>query len=262
MGGQLVETTSTRTWVNLYKPKAVARFRLIGFPYAGCGASIFSSWGDLLPPDVELVPVQLPGRENRLQETPFADIFLLVETLAAALRPYTDLPFAFFGHSMGALIAYELARYWQRNGDTTPLRVMVSGLRAPHLPSRFPPLHGLPDDTLARELHQRYGGIPAVIMNDPELLRLFLPILRADITIVETYAYRAAEPLNCPLSVFGGQQDTVVSELELAAWSIHTRGTCSLRMFPGNHFFVQSSRLPLLRAICNDLEEHWIAPMG
>jgi len=211
----------------------------------------------MLPSHVEIIPVQLPGRENRLRDTPYDQVSPLVDTLAEVLWPYLTSPFAFFGHSMGALIAFELTRQLRRKFGIGPAHLFVSGHRAPHLHNPFPALHKLPDPHFVHELQNRYGGIPDVILKDPELLLTFLPALRADLKMVESYAYLDDRPLDCPLSVFGGLQDTVVSQHEIAAWRHHTLGKFSVRMLLGDHFFVHKSQAHLVGAIAQDLTRHF-----
>jgi medium-chain acyl-[acyl-carrier-protein] hydrolase len=207
----------------------------------------------MLPSDVDLVPIQLPGRESRWREKTYDGIDALVDAMAHDLQPYFDVPFVFFGHSMGALVAFEMARFVSRVYGRTPAHLFVSGHRAPHLPSRFPSLHHLPDDTFVREMQSRYGGIPDAILQDAELLSLFLPTLRADMKMIETYRYIAGSPLDCPLSVFGGWQDKIVNEAELDAWRQYTSQSVALRMFPGDHFYMQAHLALLMQAITEAL---------
>lgn len=256
-------TTLTRTsaarsgmWIPQPRPKPGAHLRLFGFPSAGTGASAYRNWSNVLPSHVEFIPVQLPGRENRLRDTAYDQVAPLVATLAEVLWPYLTPPFAFFGHSMGALIAFELTRHLRREFGISPAHLFISGHRAPHLHNPFPALHKLPDPNFVQELQNRYGGIPEVILKDPELLQTFLPVLRADLKLVESYAYLDDRPLDCPLSVFGGLQDTVVSQHEIAAWRRQTFGKFTVRMFPGDHFFVQKSQAQLVGAIAQDLTRH------
>ncbi len=187
---------------------------------------------------------------------PYDQVSPLVDTLAEVLWPYLTSPFAFFGHSMGALIAFELTRQLRRKFGIGPAHLFVSGHRAPHLHNPFPVLHQLPDPHFVQALQNRYGGIPDVILKDPELLQTFLPVLRADLKLVESYAYLDDRPLDCPLSVFGGLQDTIVSQREIAAWQYQTLGACTVRMLPGDHFFVQKSQAQVVGAIAQDLTRH------
>jgi medium-chain acyl-[acyl-carrier-protein] hydrolase len=242
------------SWVACPRPNPRARRRLFCFPFAGAGAAAYWQWPSLLPAEVELCSLRLPGRENRLREPPCRRLDTLVEALVEAVGPHLELPFAFFGHSMGALIAFELARALRRRQLPMPSIVLVSGRRPPHLPERDPPLHPLPDSEFVAAVARRYNGIPASILHHAELLSLFVPILRADLELVETYTYRDEPPLDCPLSAFGGRQDDRSSETELGAWRLHTRAPFSLRMFPGDHFFLQTARAPLVQEVVRQLK--------
>lgn len=239
------------SWIKGFVSNQQVHFRLFCFPYAGGGASSFRLWPNALPPGVNVCPVQLPGRENRLGEAPFTRLEPLVQTLDRLLRPYLDRPFAFFGHSMGALIAFELAH---RLGQNTlgPIRLFVSGHSAPQIPRRRPPIHQLPDSELVEALRD-FGGTPEAVLQHPELMELLLPTLRADFSVVETYVYSPHEPLACPISVFGGLQDSEVSRDDLNVWCDQTRSSCTVRMFPGNHFFLHGAQDLLLRAVAQDL---------
>ncbi len=245
-------TTNSNFWLTCPRPNPQARLRLFGFPYAGAGASIFRTWQNELLPDVEVCAVQLPGRETRLRESPFTHVSPLIETLAQVLPPYLDLPFAFFGHSMGALVSFELARQLRRQKVPSPLHLFVSGRRAPQVPNPYSPIHQLPDAAFVEEL-RRYNGTSQVVLQNSELRSLFLPILRADLAVNETYVYMPEAPLDCSISAFGGLQDGEASRKELAAWRDQTSRTFTLRMFPGDHFFLKRERDALLRVISQDL---------
>lgn len=236
-----------------FKPAPQVRLRLFCFPYAGGGASMFYAWSSGLPPEVQVCPVHLPGRENRLTEPPFTRLSPLVQKLARVLLPFTDMPFAIFGHSLGAVIGFELGRELRRQHRLRPIHLFVSARRAPQLPNHASPLHQLRDAEFLQELLSRYNGIPKVILQDRELMKLFLPVIKADMAILETYAYASEEPLECPISAFGGLLDREISHADLEAWSRQTRSTFAVQMFPGDHFFIQSARAYLLRALSQDL---------
>lgn len=245
----------SESWISYSKPSARARLRLFCFPYAGGGASIYRSWSSDLPQEIEVCPVQLPGREHRITERPFTQFNLLIQTLAQALHPYLRTPFAFFGHSMGALISFELARLLRRQNDPTPVHLFVSAHRASQIAAADLPIHHLPELAFMEKL-RRLNGTAQEVLENAELMQLLLPVLRADFAVCETYIYRPEEPLACPLSVFGGWQDSGVSYSDLQAWREQTRGSFSLRMYEGNHFFLYNSRIALLRAVCRDLTQH------
>jgi medium-chain acyl-[acyl-carrier-protein] hydrolase len=201
-----------------------------------------------MPPEVELCAVQLPRRETRLREKPFVRLPTLVQTLTESLRPYLHEPFAFFGHSMGALISFELLRELRRARLPGPVHLFVSGHRAPDLPDPDPPIHQFPAPAMVAELRRRYDT-PETLIQNPELLELFLPLLRADLAVCETYLYSAEEALDSPITVYGGLEDPKVSHQELKAWGSQTRGAFDLQMFPGKHFFLQTAEASVVQSL-------------
>ena len=239
-------------WILCTNRRPDARLRLFCFPYAGGGAGIFRTWSDALPPTVEVCAVQLPGREWRIRETPFNDLIPLVQTLVPVLRPYFDIPFTFFGHSMGALIGFELARRLSTHEGRGPVHLFVSGCRAPQLPDPGPPIHALPRAAFVSEL-RRLNGTPEEVLGNLELMQLLLPTLRADFALCETYVYSPQLPLDSSISAFGGLQDAEVSHEELALWREQTRSSFTLRLFPGDHFFLHNVLSLMLQAVSQDL---------
>ncbi len=253
------ETITDNPWLAFARPKTSAKLRLFCFPYSGSGATIFRSWSDGLPAFVEVFPVQPPGRETRLREPPFTRITPLVQAAADGLLPYLDKPFAFFGHSVGALIAFELARYLRRQCDLLPVHLFFSGRGAPHVPDPDPPAHNRTDAEFIEEV-RRYNGTPDEVFENPELLALFIPILRADFAINETYTYVEQRPFSCPITAFGGAQDYKRHGIDLEEWSVHTTARFSAHMFSGDHFFLHSERRQLLGMISADLR--WLVGEG
>jgi medium-chain acyl-[acyl-carrier-protein] hydrolase len=246
--------TRFNAWVSCPRPNANARVRLYCFPYSGAAANLFYPWADLLPPTWEICPVQLPGRGSRMSEPLAVRLAPQVEALAAGLAPYFDKPFAFFGHSMGALIGFELSRHLRRSGAPLPVHLFVSGHEAPHLPDLNPPLHALPEDQLLDKLRQ-LNGTPEEVLSHPELRELLIPILRADFTVCETYVYAPEPPLACPISAYSGLGDAYVDREEIEAWREHTTARFSIRMFPGDHFYLNTARPYLLQALARELEQ-------
>jgi medium-chain acyl-[acyl-carrier-protein] hydrolase len=238
-----------------YSPQArpQARVKLFCIPYAGGGVAAYHSWPNSMPSDVEVCAIQLPGRDSRLREKPFVDLPSLVDALAEGLAPWLTSPYALFGHSMGALIAYGLVRHLRHKGGPLPFRLFVSGRRAPHVPGRQSPCHHLSDPEFVETLVQRYNGIPKAVLAEQELMNLFLPILRADFTLMETYKHIPEEPLEQAITVFGGIDDQSVNRADLDAWKDVTRGETDLHMLPGDHFFVQSARTALLNIVSRQL---------
>jgi surfactin synthase thioesterase subunit len=250
----MTTATTVDSWIACRKQNPQARLRLFCFPYAGSGASIFRTWSDALPADVEVCPIQFPGRGTRLMETPFTQLSPLVQALAQALVPLLDKPFAFFGHSLGALVSFELARQLRRQAGIQPIHLFVSADRAPQIPQRDRPIHALPEREFLAEL-SRLNGIPGKVLEEPDLMQILLPVLRADFAVYETYAYSAEAPLNCPFSIFGGLQDTRVSRGDLEAWRNQTSVSFSLQMFPGDHFFLNTTQPLLLQLLSQELRE-------
>ncbi|ACB75242.1 Thioesterase [Opitutus terrae PB90-1] len=230
------------------RPQPAARLRLVCLAHAGAGASTFFSWGAALQSaGIEVRAVQYPGRENRYGEPCLPQAPAMVQALADAWPEIAPGPCALYGHSMGALLGFELARELARRGAANPPRhLFLAGHNAPHLPSRLPLLHTLPDGEFLPAVARHYGNLPAELIADREMAALLGPILRADFQLVNEYAWRDAGPVDAPLTVFGGTEDPWTSEPGLAAWSRHTRGRCQLHLFAGGHFFPQAHRTALL----------------
>jgi medium-chain acyl-[acyl-carrier-protein] hydrolase len=226
-------------WLACVRPRPGARVRLVCFPHAGGGTLAFHAWPTHLPPEIEVHAVALPGRERRLREAPATDLRQLVRDLAPAVAVLADRPLALWGHSLGALLAFEVARSWQAHGGPAPRHVFVSGCRAPHVPASEPPLHALPEDAFVAGI-QAMGGTPPAVWQHADLRQLVLPALRADFTLAETYRYAPGPPLDCSLSAFGGDADPRAAPHDLQAWSQHTRRDFEWRLFRGGHFFLQS----------------------
>lgn len=245
---------SASSWFGKSRADARARLRLFCFPYAGGSALIFRGWQEVLPPSVEVVPVQLPGRGARLREAPFTDLNALVGALLPVLGSRLDKPFAFFGHSMGAAIAFEAARRLRLERGAEPQHLFVSARRAPHLPDAERPLHDLPEQEFIEEL-RRLNGTPPEVFEHPELMQMMLPLLRADFSISETYVFEQRPSLSCPVKAFGGLRDPHVEQAGLEAWREHTAGAFNLCMFDGDHFFINAATQQLLRLIAGALSQ-------
>jgi medium-chain acyl-[acyl-carrier-protein] hydrolase len=251
-GGRMAIRSSL--WIRTTRPLGAPRFRLFCFPYAGAGASVFNSWTrEFSTWGVEVHGVQLPGRENRRAEPPFDSLPRLAEAMATGLAAHFDLPFCFFGHSMGALLCFELTRVLRRRGLPQPTRLFLSGARAPDALRKEPDLHTLGDDEFIEQIAKRYNGIPEEVLRERELLELLLPALRADFRAFEAYRHKEEAPLNIPLAVFGGTEDPFVHVSELGAWRRHTERELDIQLFKGDHFFLISSRSALIEAIAGRL---------
>jgi medium-chain acyl-[acyl-carrier-protein] hydrolase len=245
--------TST-TWFPSLRRRAFSDVRLFCFPYAGGSAAIYQRWQAGLPDGVEVCPAHLPGRGARLSETPYNNSRPLVEALCDNIGPHLDKPFAFFGHSMGALIAFELARELRRRGEPLPLCLYISGRSAPQLADPDSPKHDLPEEEFIAEL-RKLNGTPKEVLENAELMHIMSPLLRADFAVCETYSYESEPPLGCPIAAFGGLQDFEVGRERVAAWREQTSGRFSLRMLPGDHFYLNSQSALLLQVLAQDLRQ-------
>ncbi len=239
-------------WTVVPRPSPDPRVRLLCFPYAGGTASVYRSWPEVLPPDIEVHAVQMPGREWRIKEEPFRRLDPLVDALIEVVEPMLERPVAFFGHSLGALVSFGLARGLRRAGLPEPAQLFVSAHRAPQLPAIEPSIHDASDEAFMGGL-RALQGTPEELLANEELMALLLPVLRADFEIADTYVHADEPPLSCPMSAFGGVGDLVTPRERLEPWGELTDGPFKLRMLPGGHFFVNESRDFVLRAVFQDL---------
>ncbi|GHO45003.1 thioesterase II family protein [Ktedonospora formicarum] len=240
-----------QAWITSTRGEDV-RLRLFCFPYAGGGVAHYRRWFEQLPTSIDVCPIHLPGREQRIGEAAFTSMGELVTTLVEVLLPYLHEPFAFFGHSMGGLIAYALTRRLEAESLPLPRHLCISALKAPHLLSNREPIHDLPEAEFLRSVY-RLGGTPLAVLQNQELLDLILPTLRADFTLYETYTPFNDLPLPCPIAVYGGAQDTLVSLVDLEGWRQHTSAEFLVRHLSGDHFYIHSAQIQLLRFLEHDL---------
>jgi medium-chain acyl-[acyl-carrier-protein] hydrolase len=238
-------------WILHPRPNPGAALRLLCFPYAGGGGSVFRTWPNALPPDIEMWAIELPGRETRFKEQPFQELIPLVAALTDAVGPELQGPFAIYGHSLGALLGLCFARELRRRSLGGPVHLFASGRRAPQLPEPAP-MATLPEPQFLAEL-RRLGGIPDAVLAEPELMAIFLPILRTDFAVSEADLPGPDEPLDCPITVLGGKSDEKATIAELEAWRIHTTAAFEREMFPGGHFFLQSARDAFLGSLSRRL---------
>jgi medium-chain acyl-[acyl-carrier-protein] hydrolase len=239
-------------WLAGSRPNPAAELRLFCFPYAGGGALSYRHWSKNLPPQVEVCAVELPGRGSRLREPPFTRMEPLVKAALSEMRSYLNKPFAFFGHSMGAVMSFEIARLLRREGATLPVHLFVSGRSAPQLSQPKLPTYGLPNAEFIDELF-RLKGTPPEVLNHPELMQVVLPHLRADFELIETYTYTHEPPMSIPLTAFGGLADLDISRENLEGWRAQTTAAFSLRMLAGDHFYLTSNEELLLSALAKEL---------
>lgn len=248
-------------WVILPKPNTQASIRLFCFPFAGGTARAYAHWPERLPEFVEVCAVQLPGRDSRMRERSYTRMKNLAEDAGQALSPFMDRPFVFFGHSLGALIAFELTRFLRREGASVPLKLLLSGRDAPQIVRAEKRTYVLPEAELKEEL-RRLNGTPKGVLDNAELLRLMLPFIRADFEVNETYAYVEEPPLDRPFTVLGGLGDAETTRESLEAWGLHTNATFRIHMLPGDHFFIQTDEARTLEIISRELYEANAALFG
>ena len=231
--------------------------RLYCFPYAGGSSSVFASWGRLLAPQLRVIGVDLPGHGSRFKDQPLGSVAGMADSAAEAIRnsesnfPRSGTGFAFYGHSLGAVIAYETARLLEDRFQAAPSHLFVGAARAPGLPPPLPPISHLDDTAFLDKVHGRYGGLPAILFEEPELLALVLPVLRADFKAYEIYSSPADPLLSQPVTAFVGEHDPVVDGTAMKPWSRATSNRFDLHVLSGGHFFLNDCRSQLLKLILN-----------
>ena len=243
----LINKSAKVSWLAYQRPDSSARLRLFCFPYAGGSAIAFRNWQQSVPSAIEVCPVQLPGRGGRTLELPHSSLNELVRAVANGLLPFLSKPFAFFGHSMGSILSFELARYLRKHYSLQPRHLFVSGRRGPQVPDCDPPTYNLPDSEFLEEL-RRLNGTPPQVLDHPELMQLMMPLLRADFTVCQTYKYVPGPPLDCDITAFGGLEDKTERE-HLESWREQTNSKFCLMMFPGDHFFLHTAEQQLLEVV-------------
>jgi surfactin synthase thioesterase subunit len=251
-----VEEESTSPWLIRYGAwnREPARLRLFCFHYAGATASIFRTWPAAFPPAVELVAVQLPGREYRLDEPLLTDIGQIVAGLIEVVPPLLDRPFVFFGYSMGALIGFDLIRMLRARGLRQPELFIVSGRNAPQFKWCDAGVETLPDDQFIAAVRD-YNGVPDALLNDETLRDLWLPRLRADLTVSAKYQYVPQRPLDCPILVMFGENDRLLSDIGLRGWLTQTSARVRFSRYPGNHFFLHTAAQRILGDLRCEVED-------
>lgn len=224
----------TEGWFARATPRADARLRLFLFPYAGGGGSLYRQWGRAFEAGIDVLPIQLPGREERIREPAIAALDQLADQVTEALQPFCDRPFVLFGWSMGARIAHAVARRCEAAGRP-PQLLIVAANSAPHLPYRRPHIHDLPDEDFWHGLAD-FGGTPRELLNDPRLRELAGPMLRSDFALVETAPLSEPPSVSCPVAAIAATDDALVDEEDVAAWRTTTAGPFLLGHLPGGHF--------------------------
>lgn len=254
LGLSRVPNSQLTNWIAKSSFSPEAKIRLFCFPFAGGGASAYGNWERELPPEIEVCPIQLPGREDRINELPFTQLTDLVTALAQALIPVLDRPFAFYGHSMGALLAFEVARLLRSQFGRLPMHLFLGASVAPQLGN---PFHSLDLNSPLKLMHFLYKlGTPTKVLKNPELMQALLPTIEADLLALKTYVYQDKIPLECPISAFWGTADRLVSEEAMTAWGEHTLSSFHLHVLSGSHLFLESDRQQLLQFISTKLIPH------
>lgn len=244
---------SPNPWIQHRVHNPAATLRLFCFHHAGGAAHVFRLWQRRLPRFVEVCPVQLPGHATRRSEPLATNLEELIAAATDGLLPELGEPFAFFGHSLGALLSFQIARELSRRGAPGPRRLFVAARRAPSRPPKMHYVSDLPDAAFAREMQLRYNAIPDQIMNDPETLALVIPPLRADFRLHETYVHKPGPLLTCGVNAYGATADETVRPSELEGWRNETSAEFSLKIFEGDHFFVHVEGSPFEKTLIEDL---------
>lgn len=234
-------------WIEVFKPQEHAAARLICFPFAGGGAQSYSTWAAHLPDGIELLAVKLPGRESRIGEEPIRCTHAMMEAMLPEVQGYLDRPFVLYGHSMGALLAYEFARRLQ-GLSMAPEGLVVSARTAPQHRPWNAPIHTLPQPEFVEALRQ-LNGTPQEVLDNSDLMTLVSPMLRADLALNDDYVHERDPLLDCNVLAFGGLQDPDAGRDGMKGWGEVTRGEFSLRMVPGDHFFIRSAEAQFLRIL-------------
>lgn len=235
-------------WFVVPERKPQASLRLFCFPYAAGNASTYIGWIKHLPEEVELVVVQPPGRANRIGEDPIDNMDELVQKVSEEIASCLDKPYIFFGHSLGSRVAFEVMQTARQKGWLMPLHYIASGSSAPHVNRTHKHVSHLTDDEFIHALKRFDGAIEEIIQNE-NLVNLFLPLLRADFNIADTYYREPGEPLDVSLSVFGGNGDEDARPDELPSWSAHFLNDPEISLFNGNHFFIDSAQADVAKKV-------------
>ena len=242
-------------WIHRPAPRPEATNRLICFPFAGGGASSFRDWASHVPADTELLVIQLPGREERISEPLVTRCDEIVRSVCTELLTYLDKPFALFGHSMGAVVAYEVVRRLRADGHRQPTHLFLSSRGAPQSQALDGELRQLEGLDFLDKLHELYGAVPEAIRNNAELRDVFTPILKADVTVLETHCYNEEAPIGCPITVMGGEDDPRITADMLSAWEAHTNGSFAQKMYAGGHFYLFDQVEAVVEVISNQMNK-------
>jgi len=242
------------SWLPSINTDEAVKYRVFCFPFAGAGSSIYRSWIEEMRPEIDVCPIQLPGRENRIQEPAIDNVEQMVAEVIEVIKSYLDTPFAFFGHCIGALIGYELASELKRQFQPAPEHIYVSAFRAPDYENPNRVLHGLTDMEIKEEL-RGYGGFPDAVLDNDDVMCTLMPMLRADFALHENYGFNGYQRLECPISVFGGDEDHIVRQEHMENWKDRSEAEVNMRIFKGGHFFLSANKEAILEEIRNNANE-------
>ncbi|MFZ6658978.1 thioesterase II family protein [Undibacterium sp. TJN19] len=240
-------------WFLITRPKPKAQYRLFCFPYAGGSATAYMAWEDLLPDNIELVAIQPPGRANRLSEGLLTSVDDMAGQIARFIPQWLDRPYMMYGHSLGAAVSFELLHVLKEKNLPMPFRYFCGARRAPHYSPRIPPIHNYPLDKFKSEL-KSLNGTPEIILNNADLMEIFVPILRTDFKAAYIYHRAPDVKLDCAVSIFGGALDDKVTKEDLVGWQDHFQKKADFRVFDGGHFFMDENKDLVLNAICEGMQ--------
>lgn len=224
--------------ISIFNKKPFTKLRVFLFPFAGGNSYTFQFLEQFFDDDIELCYVELPGRGIRMTEPLYTSLDSLVDHLTEGLMPYMDMPYVFFGHSMGALIAYEVIKRLSEMNLELPHKLFISSMSAPHLGLNKGDLHRLPDDEFKSKI-AALDGTPQALIDNEELFEILLPIIRADFQMCETYSFNTSQKISIPVVAFGGTEDPIVSREALQRWAELTSESCHAILYPGGHFYFQ-----------------------
>jgi surfactin synthase thioesterase subunit len=250
---RLQKKSAENAWLPGIENAPQGKLRLFCFPYAGAGTAAFRGWQQVLREEAAVYPLRLPGRETRIAEAAIDHMDALVDRACNALERYLEEPFAFFGHSMGAAIAFEMVRSLRTAGKLQPIALLVSAARAPQFRlGHVPPAE--PTDSEFLQDIQRLEGIPKEVLESRELMKLLLPALKADARLYRNYVYTPGPPLDIPIHAFGGIEDPNIRVQHLDAWREQTTASFRIQTFPGGHFFIHTTRAEFLAELSGTLK--------
>lgn len=242
----------TSKWFLITKPKPRAKYRLFCFPYAGGSATAYLGWEHLLPDDIELVAIQPPGRANRLNENLLTSVHEMAEEIASVIPPWLDRPYFMYGHSLGSVVSFELLHLLKARNLPLPKRFFCGARRAPHAPPRIAPIHDYPLDKFKLEL-KSLNGTPDVVLENSDLMEIFVPILRTDFKAAYVYHRDPNVKLECEVSAFCGSRDDKVIVEDMVGWQDHFHKPMDFRVFDGGHFFMDDGKALVVGAICESV---------